>query len=323
MKKLFTNGKNIPMLYYTKSIILYLIPSLFFKYKMKNLINNVKNRDDYNYIIDRVNYYNKGIAKQTLPSSKLQLKDFRLENTKLKKHGYFGSRYFFDTYEYTKYFEKNLYFDYLFGDVILIPKTPKIVKSRPINDENQNSILLNLDKLRHFIFLDDIVPFEKKKNKAIFMGKIYGKANRVDFVQKFHNSSTVLCGDVYKLATQSRHKKLSLWAHLQYKFILTLEGVDVASNLKWVMSSSSIAVMPKPTYETWFMEGRLVANYHYIEIKSDYSDFEEKIKYYSEHIEESKQIIKNANEYIEQFKNKEQEKIISYIVLDKFLSAVN
>ena len=64
--------------------------------------------------------------------------------------------------------------------------------------------------------------------------------------------------------------------HLNYKFILCLEGNDVASNLKWVMSSNSIAVMPKPKYETWFMEGKLKGNVHYIEIKDDYSDLEEK-----------------------------------------------
>ena len=45
---------------------------------------------------------------------------------------------------------------------------------------------------------------------------------------------------------------------LHYKFILCSEGNDVASNLKWVMSSNSIAVMPKPKFETWFMEGILV-----------------------------------------------------------------
>ena len=39
--------------------------------------------------------------------------------------------------------------------------------------------------------------------------------------------------------------------------------------------------MPKPKYETWFMEGKLKDGSHYIEVKDDYSDLEEKIKYYS------------------------------------------
>lgn len=65
-------------------------------------------------------------------------------------------------------------------------------------------------------------------------------------------------------------EKMTLRQHLDYKFILSLEGNDVASNLKWVMSSNSLAVMPRPTCETWFMEGRLIPNYHYVEIKPDF-----------------------------------------------------
>ena len=40
---------------------------------------------------------------------------------------------------------------------------------------------------------------------------------------------------------------LTIREHLDYKFIMALEGNDVASNLKWVMSSNSIAVMTRPT----------------------------------------------------------------------------
>ena len=41
--------------------------------------------------------------------------------------------------------------------------------------------------------------------------------------------------------------KKTIREHLDYKFIMALEGNDVASNLKWVMSSNSIAVMTRPT----------------------------------------------------------------------------
>ncbi|GIR91542.1 MAG: hypothetical protein CM15mP92_0060 [Halieaceae bacterium] len=80
-------------------------------------------------------------------------------------------------------------------------------------------------------------------------------------------------------------KESSLDTHLKHKFILCIEGNDVASNLKWVMSSNSVAVMPKPKYESWFMEGKLIPNYHYILIKDDYSDLEEKLNYYKKNTE--------------------------------------
>ena len=51
-------------------------------------------------------------------------------------------------------------------------------------------------------------------------------------------------------------EKISIQAHLNCKFIMALEGNDVASNLKWVMSSNSIAVM-QAYCETWFRREHL------------------------------------------------------------------
>lgn len=110
---------------------------------------------------------------------------------------------------------------------------------------------------------------------------------------------------------------------LDYKFILCLEGNDVASNLKWVMSSQSLAVMPYPKFETWFMEGTLIPNYHYVLIKDDYSDLEERMKYYIEHPDEALKIIKNAHEYINQFRNKQREDLLSLLVLEKYFYRTN
>ena len=113
-------------------------------------------------------------------------------------------------------------------------------------------------------------------------------------------------------------KKISIEVHLKYKFILCIEGVDVATNLKWVMSSNSIAVMAKPKIESWFMEKQLIANYHYIEIKDDYSDLEEKLTFYINNLDECLRIIKNANTYVNQFKDSKREKLISLLVLEKY-----
>ena len=62
---------------------------------------------------------------------------------------------------------------------------------------------------------------------------------------------------------------------------------------------------------------------HYIQIKDDYSDMEEKINYYIKNTDKLKIISKNANEYISQFKDKESEKIISILVMEKFFSLTN
>ncbi|GHT47733.1 hypothetical protein AGMMS49936_09080 [Endomicrobiia bacterium] len=178
-----------------------------------------------------------------------------------------------------------------FGDVTDVT-IAAIVKSRPVSDDNANSVVLNLDKSHHFIFLKDKKSFESKKNKLIGCGGVY-QPHRIEFFKKYFNHPLCDLGALNydKNFPQWKMGKVSIDYHLDYKFILCLEGNDVASNLKWVMSSNSLAVMPRPKYETWFMEGRLMPNYHYVEIKSDYSNLEEQLNYYIKHTNKALKII--------------------------------
>ena len=107
---------------------------------------------------------------------------------------------------------------------------------------------------------------------------------------------------------------------LNYKFILCPEVNDVATALKWVMSSNSIAVMPKPSCETWFIEGVLKPNEHYIEVKEDYSDLEEKVDYYSSNTKEAEWILENAHNHVKQFQDPVLEEIILIKVLEKYFT---
>lgn len=309
------NGKNSKLIYYTRNILLYLLPSFIVRRKLKKTLNQINQRKDKKYIYSRVEYYNRLSEKMLLPHNSKTLKEHTLKNQK--------SVYFFDTYEYTRWFSPNLKWKYIAGDINYVPDEPSIVKARPIGNHNKNSILLNLNKVRHFIFLDDKTPFDKKIDKVIFRGETDGKLNRQIFVNRFHNHSLCDVGDVGYNYHSPHKDAITIYQHLKYKFIMCLEGNDVASNLKWVMSSNSIAVMPQPTCETWFMEGRLVPNYHYIEIKSDYSDFIERIEHYIKHPEEAQSIIEHAHEYVNQFKNKKREKLISLLVLNKYFTMTN
>ena len=55
-------------------------------------------------------------------------------------------------------------------------------------------------------------------------------------------------------------------------------------------------------------------------VKPDFSDLEEKMDYYTAHPDEAQAIINHAHEYVEQFKDKQREDIISLMVLDKYFS---
>jgi len=149
------------------------------------------------------------------------------------------------------------------------------------------------------------------KNTSVVLG---------DHFEKFINHPLCDIGQINENGVNPAWLKsrMSIDEHLKYKFILSLEGNDVATNLKWIMSSNSVAVMPTPQHETWFMEGTLIPDHHYLHIKDDFSDFEEKITHYSNHPEKLKAISKNANEYVNQFFDEKQEELISLLVLKKY-----
>lgn len=262
----------------------------------------------------RVNYYCK-INSPISFSGKYFVKDLKKPIT--------PKAYYFDTYEYARYFDENQPVDFVFGDVTHIPDVPSIVKSRPISGDNRNSVLLNLDKVRHFVWVKDDKPFTDKKNLLIGRGAIY-QPHRYDFYQKYFNHPLCDLGAVGNVGMTKQEwlkPKISIKEHLDYKFVLSLQGNDVATNLKWIMSSNSIAVMPKPTIETWFMEGTLVGGKHYIELKSDYSDLEEQLNFYIAHPEKCLEIIQNAHQHCEQFGDKNIEDLCSLLVLEKYFNA--
>lgn len=289
-----------------------LMPKRFFQIRLQRTLAFASRRKDREYIEQRVNYYNKLTGEVKLPTAAPHLSEHKLGGQKV---------YFFDSYQYTRWFSDSFQWGFCPGDVTYIPEYPSIVKSRPLTDNNENSVVLKLEKIRHFIFVNDKKSFAEKINKVIFRGKVKGKPSRRQFMEMYFHHPMCDLGDVSKNTTDPvewQTEKKTIREHLDYKFIMSLEGNDVASNLKWVMSSNSIAVMPRPTCETWFMEGTLIPDYHYIEIKADFSDLEEKLNYYMEHTDEAQRIIEHAHEYVAQFKNREQEHLISLLVLDKY-----
>lgn len=309
----FCSGKNLKFVYYGLNILRRMVPTAVYRYQRKKRVDSLVSRPDKEYIESRVNYYNKLSSPVKLPVNAPVLAAHKMP----KKQ----KVYFFDTYQYTRWFSGTFQWGYLPGDITIIPDYPSVVKSRPLVGDNTNSIVMKLDKVRHFIFVNDKIPFTKKKNQVIFRGKVHGKAIRHQLMEIYFHHPMCDLGDVSKHTDDPQEwqtEKMTIGEHLDYKFILALEGNDVASNLKWIMSSNSVAVMPCPTCETWFMEGTLIPNYHYIEIKEDLSDLEERLNYYIEHEDEAQQIIEHAHEYVVQFKNKQREDLISLLVLQKF-----
>jgi hypothetical protein len=50
---------------------------------------------------------------------------------------------------------------------------------------------------------------------------------------------------------------------------------------------------------------------------------EERLQYYIDHLDEAEAIIQHAHEYVDQFRDKERENLISLLVLKKYFEITN
>jgi len=328
----YRKHRNSKIQYYLSGCFKYVIPNFLNRWRKQHILNQFHTLDTATQlqIKDRVAYYNK--LQETFFFSEKQVNDnpepitlSRIKPGAMINGRHANSAYLLDTHEYTRYFNPRNKAAFLFGDITHVPGIPAFVKSRPIGNHNACSVILPLDRIRHFTFVKDNRDFNSKKDKLI--GRAYiTQPHRRKFWEMYFNHP--LC-DLGTINTgETGHPEwivppLPIEDHLDYKFILCLEGNDVASNLKWVMSSNSLAVMPSPRYETWFMEGQLIPNVHYVEIKPDYSDLEERLNYYIGHSRQAMEIIQNAHAYVSRFRNPSIEKITGLMVVEKYLSLVS
>ena len=323
-KYMLHSGKNSKLAYYVKSYLRLWTPRWLTQRQLPGLLQAFDHRTDQEEILRRVNYYNHLTPDSPINQDLWTEKAIKLCDQPMTKQ----KTYYLDAMAYARFFDPQSRWILLYGDITYVPELPTILKSRPLGEGTQNSVLLNLDKVRHFLFVNDQKPWREKKDMAIFRGDLgILKENRNIFMRRFANGQSKLVDaastNLWEEHPEWQKDKLTIGEHLDYKFIMSLEGNDVASNLKWVMSSNSIAVTPRLTCETWFMEGTLKANYHYIEVKDDFSDLEERLTYYIEHPDEAEAIIEHAHEYVAQFQDEERERLISLMVLKKYFEITN
>lgn len=290
-----------------------LVPDAWCRMRLGSRLGRLEDFD-IAHIRDRVRYYNKLNRSFSLGAELASVGDFTRFWSWRKQRAYH-----FDLHQHLRYFPARLRFAYRFGDNTREPGIPTLIKARPVAPGNENFVLCKLNRLRHFRFVRDPVRFEDKRDLLVWRGAV-NRPHRREFLRRFHNHRLCDVGQTGGRETDVpwRRPYMSIDEQLGYKFVLSIEGNDVASNLKWILSSNSLCFMTRPRFETWFMEGRLIPNYHYVLLRDDYSDLEEKILYYSRHTDEARQILRNANRHVAQFRDTNREALISLYVLIKY-----
>ncbi|MGP9765130.1 glycosyl transferase family 90 [Halomonas sp. AOP13-D3-9] len=305
--------KNLHKLsFYAQHTVHRLIPSTLLQRQRLNLLRSLErlSKAEQQQLLLRVNYCNQLEKNVELPEEAISLSSFKREKS---------GTYYLDLLSVLRYFPPELRFCHRFGDVTTVPDAPTLVKSRPINESNQNSILLKLNRVRHYYTVKDPYHYDDKLDLVVWRGSCH-QEHRRQFIRDFYDHPLCNVGDIHKNAHgQPWHRHfMSVLEQLKYKFVLSIEGKDVATNLKWIMASNSLCFMRRPRFETWFMEGTLLPDYHYVQLKDDYSDLEEKVTYYRENPAAAKKIIANANRYFAQFMNTDQERMIGLLVMQKY-----
>jgi len=235
-----------------------------------------------------------------------------------------GSGYRYDWYQI---FDKNDARECAiqFGDVTDELDQPTFTKSRPIKGVKNNNILLPLDSIRHLTFICDENTFKSKKNNVVWRGAAY-QEHRKFFLQQCAEINTCNIADTSKQSKKGIFGKpknyLSFQEQLKYKFIFAIEGTDVASNLKWIMGSNSIPVMPKPKYETWFCESKLIPGEHYIEIADDFSNTEEVMENYLGKPKLCYEISEASKEYAAPYKSKNRQFSLAREVAEHYFDSI-
>ena len=262
---------------------------------------------------DRVAYCNR-LSAPVSPPPPLRLGELSIGRATAS-----AKLYTIDLLDHARGFGPGLRVAPLFGDVIHVPDYPSLVKSRPIAGDVANSVLMPLDILRHFNFPRDPRPWSAKTAAAVWRGRLNGQPPRIAAVRRHGASARHDIGQIEAAPGLPAPKGwLTIAEQLRYRYILSLEGNDVATNLKWIMASNSVALAPRLEFETWFMEGRLVPGTHFVEIRPDLADLDDRIAWCEANPEAVQGIVANAQAWVRQFRDPRREAQVAALVLQKY-----
>lgn len=223
-------------------------------------------------------------------------------------------------------------------------KVPTLVKSRPIHNHGA-SILMNMNYARHFqsvfkVDKDDI-PFHEKQDRLVWRGADTGcgfgnnipkrDVSRETLVQLYadHPNPNIDIG-IYSNSTKkntvnSMYSKpsIELSEMLKSKYLLSVEGNDVSTNLKWILYSNSVPFCPPFTMQSWILEDQLKPWEHYIPLRSDFLDMEDKLEWAFNHPTVCQRIASQGREYMKSFLDPNTEKTITRHILSLYAHHVN
>lgn len=160
-------GKNIKLPYFIAQLSRYAVPKVLLRSRLEEILRDGEKRYDMDYVLDRVNYYNRLTGAERLSPT---------EATPLKEHKFRGrhSAYIFDSYQTTRFSTIPCVGRPISAtefSTCFIRRSSRLEKStgggEAASGKGDNSVLLNLDRCRLDIRLHDKIPFTEKADRVI------------------------------------------------------------------------------------------------------------------------------------------------------------
>jgi hypothetical protein len=171
------------------------------------------------------------------------------------------------------------------------------------------------------------IPFDNKLNMVFWRGARTSRtcfpANRFELVNKWSNTTNANIDIKFIDKKNKTVMPVTKSEFLKYKYIISVEGNDKDSGINWKLNSNSLILMANPKITSWLMETTLIPYYHYVPLADDFSDLEEKLIWCNNHNKRCKQIVKNANIYMMQFRDNNKENKIEEAVINKYFKTIS
>ena len=127
---------------------------------------------------------------------------------------------------------------------------------------------------------------------------------RCRFIYNLYNSSLVDAGLNIPLNVSGRElskPSVGVTDLLKYKMLISIEGNDVATGLKWSLMSNSVVLMVPPFKSTFVLENLLEPWVHYVPLEPamDRESVEERVRWVLDHEDEARAIATRARTFME------------------------
>ncbi len=242
-------------------------------------------------------------------------------------------------------------FAVIVGDYNGVPQMPTFCKTRNLNFP-QNGILNRISQERHFAPLQDVEKFDRpwseKKSRLVWRGATTGRFTTSsglyelnsrfyvpDVIGRLESTDIIDMGysEIIQIKANSTDRpmedieasirdKSTMSEQLENKYILSLEGNDVASGMKWALYSRSTVIMPRPRCESWLCESFLKPFVHYVPVEHDLSNLYDVVEWCRNNDAECRDIANNGREYILPFLEEEPEKKLAERITKEYLKRV-